>query len=871
MEGLQRQVELLHAALQPLNLWHSKRRHQQLPDPPDEVLSELQLALARATALAHWATAVQREQTPQPLPRSDGDAESLQSRASAQQQTLRSVAELLKVSVAELRRWNPQLPSALREEEVLPPDTFLKVRPAPSSVSPPRLSSTSASRTRLVVGATGPSEAALSDSASVTRSTSARTQGSDAGHGDGVAARQYNSAAHSSQNSFANRAAGAGVFGSAVGSGVFLHSSEGGASQGRYSAWTVGSGRGASQSPQVPELSMSNSGADAAPPCCAPAPVLMSMSVSPRSPPDGCELIDLREGVKKPSPSPENDATSSGKARRRHAAPKALSPSPPSSSLAPPSPPPGAATSPTAAVAGLEAKPLHDGFPQRGAIGGGSSIASVHGNCMRGHFHFSSSSTAGEVLAAFVVTPKARSSAKGTAASRGASAAVCQDRSQSSPTDGEGDRRGRETRSGGLATVAPAGTAPQAKGGARTLPLPSPTRQSSVSLSAVSPPSSLGDDGGSNSANSRTHAGGEKEGGEPGGAEARRRRRLSPSQQRQQSSTLSPSLATPSDSSCGSLMAKARRPASDAAACEAAVASCNVDSPSGFLTPIQHRGRPGPKHTAGTASSRTGCSDVGRSLLSTPFFSSGSCSGIEAETAETVESTQSDMEDYVEDEEEGTPSMRPPAMLGWQASSPPPNLNCYQQSGSVGACPSTSPLRCVVEPPPNLRQRVGGNKYAGMTASPVVQAAEEKTALAARLPPPPLPSASSHLQPPQQRLQGRGDIDGVVEEAGMAGEGDYDTLEGIAAAYNVTVLTIIEWNPYLKNYRPSEPLPPDLPIVLPMSDADEEGDDETSSSASGVHLQQQQQKAQSSLGNGTPTAHSLSATSGNSPSPLPPL
>ncbi|KAG5481992.1 hypothetical protein LSCM1_05705 [Leishmania martiniquensis] len=822
MEGLRRQVELLHAALQPLGVCRSGHRHEQPPTLPDEVASELQLALSRATALAHWAAAVQREQTLQPLPRSDGGAEGLQWCAPTQQQTLRSVAAALRVSVADILHWNPQLPPTLHEEDVLPPDTFLKVRPAPSSGSPLRPSAASASRTRPAVSATGPLEVAVSDSASVARSTSARTQGSDAGTGERVAYRRHNSSAACRQNSSANRAAGAGGSSGGVGSGVLPHSSEGGASQGRYSAWTVVSGRGASQSPRVQELSMSNSGADAAPPSCAPAPLLMSMSVSLPSAPDGCDLIDLREDVSKLSPSPKSDGTSSSKARRRRATAQALSPSPPAPSLAP-SHLRGAATSPSAAVAGLDATPSHDCFHRRDSVGSGDCAASARAIYARGHFRFPSSSLAGEVLGAPAVTPKSPSSISGTIATSGASNALSQSRLQSCTTDGDGDRRGEGHRTAGVATAASAVQRQQAKDRARALPLPSPTRQSSVSLSALSPPSSLGDEGWSSTANGRTRAGEEKEGGEGGGTDVQRLRRRSSSQQRQQASTLSPSLAAPSDSSAGSPVTKAQLPASAATVCRAAVASCNIDSPSRFRTPIQHRDCPGPQRTTGATRSHTSCSDADHSPLSSPLSSSESRSGAQPEAAE---SPLSDADGFMEDEEEDTPSMRPPAMLGRNACSPPPNLSRLRPRGSFGACRSTSPLSRVVEPPP-------------------------------------------------QYLRKRGDVASALDEAEMADGDDYDTLEGIAAAYNLTVLTIIEWNPYLKTYRPSEPLPPDLPIVLPMSDADEEGDEETSSSAGELYAQEREQRQlvepQFRLGNRTPGAYSPSVASDDSPMPLPPL
>lgn len=48
-------------------------------------------------------------------------------------------------------------------------------------------------------------------------------------------------------------------------------------------------------------------------------------------------------------------------------------------------------------------------------------------------------------------------------------------------------------------------------------------------------------------------------------------------------------------------------------------------------------------------------------------------------------------------------------------------------------------------------------------------------------------------------------------------EDEYDTIAGIAAAYSVSVEEMVKWNPYLAVYGVEDPLPPDLPIVLPMA------------------------------------------------------
>lgn len=375
-----------------------------------------------------------------------------------------------------------------------------------------------------------------------------------------------------------------------------------------------------------------------------------------------------------------------------------------------------------------------------------------------------------------------------------------------------------------------------------------------MSLSAVSPPSSLGADGRSNSAHSRMRAGGAEGEGELFGAEAPRHQWLSPMQHSQRALGLSPSLAAPSETSSCSSMAKKQRPPSTATASKTAVNSGDIHSPSDFLTPIQPRGRHGPQRTAGKAFSSTGRSDMEGSPVSASCSSPGGHSGIEAEA---TESPRSDAEDSMEDEEERTPSMRPPAMLGRHVSSPPPNLSRPQQSACTGARLSTAPPRLftapprrAVESPQQLRQKPGVE----METSPF----------------PPSLAAPSPLEPSQQRLQEWSELDDPLEGPQLAGGEDYDTLEGIAAAYNLTVSTIIEWNPYLKKYGSSEPLPPDLPIALPMSSEDEEDGEETNGLVREADSELLR-KPQPRHGNHTPGGYSPSGALDNSPTPLRPL
>ncbi|CCW71692.1 unnamed protein product [Phytomonas sp. Hart1] len=47
---------------------------------------------------------------------------------------------------------------------------------------------------------------------------------------------------------------------------------------------------------------------------------------------------------------------------------------------------------------------------------------------------------------------------------------------------------------------------------------------------------------------------------------------------------------------------------------------------------------------------------------------------------------------------------------------------------------------------------------------------------------------------------------------------EYDTVERIARHYGITVGEVLSWNPSLSDYRPDEPLPSSMPIVLFIPD-----------------------------------------------------
>ncbi|KAK7194091.1 LysM domain containing protein [Novymonas esmeraldas] len=817
MEGLRRQVELLHAALRPLHARHGSS--DSLLTLSEEVLSELHMALARATALAQWAATHpgERADTQQP-PRHTSASTRPSGSAAAVLQTLATVAETTKVAVADLRRWNPQLPTALRDDDALPPDTFLKFlpprRPSPTAsapasrlrpVSPASVLSTTeaaaaaAPAAAAAAAASDAPPAAASASASVAsaaapRSASSRAKASEAGHSSSsrsaAAAARHGSAASGSHSSRSRTAAGAGDVAGRVGSTAAPLSNDGGDSQGRYSTWTAGSGRGASHSPPVPEPSPPNSSAYAAPPTCAPVPVMRRQPISPRLPPSGDELVDLREGsaaASEPSPSPASVAESRPHRHRRHDSTPTTAPSAP--------PPPCPATTTAAAVA---TPPEADSAARRDSTGGGSGVATPRKIHTRGHSRSSSRSPATETRTASADAARPRKTV---------SVAATGTPSPSPSTD----------------------TAPRAAvDGGKARPLPSPGRDSSVSLSATSATSatSAASTVGEVGRSRRTRVGDDGAKAEAGAVlpavavhESRPLSPLPPPPLPQHRvATASPSLAAPSEDSSLSPVGP-RRPSPRVRAGAAAGA---VRVPGG---------------PAGSAAPPSRGVDDGSPRGASPSIATSSTPGRPLRNAAAVlsESPRSYTEDYTEEEdeeEERTPSARPPAMLSRHASSPPPTV-----AGRVGGATATA---AAAPSPLQPSRRRGAAPLPGPPALPVVTAAAD--AVLSESPPEEQPAAGGRAG---------------AAAAAADGDEDYDTLEGIATAYGLSVSTIVEWNPYLKKYAPREPLPPDLPIVLPMSDAEEEEEDEAGEDS----------RTPSRLSSRTPVAYSPSGASEGSPAP----
>ncbi|KAG5508778.1 hypothetical protein JKF63_05276 [Porcisia hertigi] len=844
MEGLQRQFDMLCAALQPLGVGHSCYHQDKALILPDEVVSELQVALARATVVAHWTTSVQREEPPLHC-LSGGSVEApLQGGSLDHRQTLSTVALLFKVSVADIRQWNPQLPSTLRDEDVLPPNTYLKVRPAPSSLPAPRLTPTPASPTGLVASSITLSGAAASDF------TSAKTPKVDAGRGDSVTVLRHHSTETTSPVNLANRPASASICcNRGLSSGGFPSGSDGVTSLARYSGRTGDSGRGTSHSPELSEPSMPSSCANVAPPGCSPVPVLMSIPVNPCYAPDGYNLIHSKERVMELSPSSEGGLRTSSKAHQGTTTPNSAQFLPAPFVTASP-PLSGLTTLPkTTAAATFEATQSREGSPLGDISGGGGDlIASARESGMRGQTRFSSYSPTDVALPTFSLILKERSSVQGTMVPPAASTGVSQEKLQLCLTNSVGGHGDLREYTAGPVAAAPPVQRQGTRGGSRALTLSSEAREISVSLSATSPLSSFGAEGCGSRVHSRARPEGEEGEVESDGTVAKLSQPLSPLQRRQHLFALSPSLAAPSDTSSCSPIAKRFRLASVATPTKVEATSADVESPSCSETPIPPRNRRGHEHTAGASFSSTGHS---RRNWRSKSRSLSSRSGCSATGAEAYRSSRSYTDDCMGDEDErSTPSTRPPAMLGCHVSSPPPNLSRCQPRNSAGSDAFCAPPRHTAELPPQLRHPPVDNRDAGHTA------------LVAPL----------YKDSPRSPLQDRSCVDDTLDKAELAGGGDYDTLEGIAAAYSLPVTTIVSWNPYLGEYRSNEPLPPGLPIVLPMSDEDEwDGEDEMDSVAREMAPEQEQQRPYSRLVSNATKSYSLHGSLENSPAPHPPL
>ncbi|KPA77872.1 hypothetical protein ABB37_06668 [Leptomonas pyrrhocoris] len=996
MEGLSTQLQLLHAALQSLDLNPST-----LEDGCDTV-SELQLTLARATALAQWAAVrqhppptikdgVKKEKSEggaraqKTAVQSNGNAPTLEAHGShttsAQRddETLLSVATALQVSMADLRTWNPQLPDSLKATDVLPPNTYLKVRragPNPSAGPPlllqrPSLLSKPHSATQPTPRLAAPSRSSARSSGGQSSEQHNLHPRSSSGIAPTAAAAvpapQSGSSVPSISAFISNaplaRSVNASLSSNWSGSGV-PRGSEGGSTS-RLSLWTGESGRGTSHSPPPPEPSMPEAQSSADPPTCAPVPIIMGvLEVFP--PPSSAGKTDEgRSGEfyvtgEEPSPSPERQgekAAATGEASEAPTTPTSLM-----SAAAPTATGTGVATAhePTSPLRLLPQQPLGEvinsgNAPLRtsaGASSSGTSIRSVH---TRGRSQSTSSS------------PLTRSAERHTVSTSQRSGAAAMPPSMTSPpksaalsphnvnlegsknhSDGTGKSRvkvnlfpspkARPDRTRLAADVfadAPkVGASVLHKAGEDEEALRRVVRDPSASLSTVSAATSPSDD--RSSSNARP-------------AESATPRQLANSP----ILVTSPSLEGPSStSSMSSLNTGARQekpiavyptPPSlpeSAKAATAAAAAVN------FSTPVQkqqQRRQPTPSSQCGAAAIAAEgplCSPIS----SSSYTSSSSGPNGKEEREEGNESGDNSSlqrspltsdSDFEEDSIEDTPSARIPAMLGRNGCSPPPTLSRARRANTSASCGSGgaaapavtkavpwAPAKTVSSPSPlpeytpkvqrsaaaevdfsEKEEEPLTTQPSSRVAAPRPTPQEERAPSTPRMDrwgtgreseaqPTSSASVSQKFSHQRESVEEEGLVGEEEEEATAAShkrdnpghggekgaEEEYDTLAGIAAAYQLTVAIIVEWNPYLKKYHPGEPLPPDLPIVLPMSDNDEEGaegedGDEVRVDREEAHDEEELYSAadmRQLRHSGTPL-DTFTAVAGNSPAPIPPV
>jgi hypothetical protein len=999
MNGLSKQLQLLDAALQPLDL------HQATTEDSG-IVSELQVTLARATALARWAlisqqmqrstkdatadggdkenSCMQNETTGKTDVPHKGETTAVPQSAPAQRcdETLLSVATTLAVPVAELRRWNPQLPQTLRETDVLPPNTYLKVRQSAPSFSTgtlqrqqerlPSVSLKSPAATQTVPRLAAPSSATASSRSAVRSSSGRGSEQPNQPHITGsVSAPQTRPSVTSVSSNSTTASTTAANPPTTVNVNASVNSNLSG-SVGRLSLWAGESGRGASRSPQVPEPSMPGAYAGNEPPTCAPVPVMLGMVevLSPPSAaasqqrPSSCQLNapDNKEAEEAAaSPSPERQLPEEGEAgtSAHHPQPPPLAPPMPELSTSPS--PASAAVSSTEATDG-EALHALPGVPQqlqqpdvensagrsprRASMGASSSGTSAREIRTRGRSQsLSNSPTARSTeRQSLVSTPRqqnrpanatlsSKSAAVSASVPDAASASSMRVSNTISVTSAAANLDSALDERAGRRRLAPDALVDASEDSASSahrevegeVAVKRAPREPSVSLSAVSVATSTGDerDGSAPRADERNtpHAPLHRANSPvfvtspsleaPSSASSVSSANMSgrPPQQQQQQQRSSPYPNIPS-------LAESAKAAAAAAAVAATTSTTHPEAQPaepptrpGFSTPIQQQQqrqrRPPQASSQGTVAVAV---NLAAARLPAATAQDPSCSPVSPSSCTSStrgsekeeESEQDDVDATAtssgggldHNEVEDTPSTRIPAVLGRHVCNPPPTLSRTRSLSATATSATTSsgngadavaktkarePVAVPPATPPSpLSRRVAAvatesTAAAGSSPEKAEEPAQHSPSKAAVSPFQRIESPRQHTSPSGGRVEeivtrsndeaqspkllhheasqeatsaadgadgiasGAVVVDGDTEQAdryddeeprGSEDEDEYDTLEGIAAAYKLTVATIVEWNPYLKKYRPSEPLPPDLPIVLPMSDNDEEAGEE---------------------------------------------
>ncbi|CAD2212708.1 hypothetical protein ADEAN_000012000 [Angomonas deanei] len=231
--------------------------------------------------------------------------------------------------------------------------------------------------------------------------------------------------------------------------------------------------------------------------------------------------------------------------------------------------------------------------------------------------------------------------------------------------------------------------------------------------------------------------------------------------------------------------------------------------------------------------------------VSSPASAVKSVTEREITPPEQVKSSQISLE-----VEEPTPSSDVPPSIGKFASAPPPtlsrrgtppqpykertltpNLNpnsniklrhlMQPKSSPRGSPLASAPQPEVVSP---VSEREDSSPKSVPIDLPVGAVASTSPPSAARSPPREqrVPSEDTvseatvnEVSPPSENSLKRAEPDFESEEETDEGE-EFDTIQGICETYSVKIDDVLSFNPFLKEYKIDEPLPPDLPIVLPL-------------------------------------------------------
>lgn len=832
MKGLEYQISQLYTAVGGIDIHHLL---------PVEIVSDLQLSIARATALARNAATLQQLErlAETPLPqcridkssidagqsqRKDGDTTAtapspssptpppvLKPSAALQQElnrqeTLQSVAALLSVSVDRLREWNHQALVHLRDDDVLPPDIFLKVcgksstgtAPPPGQLQPNSCGCRCASSTDRASASTqttllkmqfAPPPPPLTTFHGVARATK-RSPPSWVANTSGGAAADAESAIpmFSPPSSDLGRGSGGYLL---VNPHEMMTRSPGELSS-RAESWR-GSVASQRAEPLVP-----GSATPSLPPTCAPLPLV--------------------------APLVESSAAFDGEpAIRSESVASSLPPSPHAPSTAP-----AAAALTQRSTCQLQAKGDHD--KERRDLGshGKEQYLSLHGlglepppllQHQQNGMGVSTSRSSSRLTPSSAMQGEEEEEAE-VERDGGGLLSLSLDGQPSTQRDSistNGQRGGHSPREVGQDGAAAQGfrgdtTIPQ-RSDSSPPPSPPPMRYSTLSKMALHPSGAAALDSSTTSAMLMA----------PGAPPVECSATANP--------TAAPTTSTGLEVRQPELAAALRHPIRTSSV---SLSTVSAQSSEGLRSVVLSPSQPSPL----TAERQT----TVEAKEATPTFSeyeekrrADRCSAarvaafnglyVSAEATGTTCSTperEVGVAMEVEEEEEPTPSAHVPATLREYVCDPPPSL-----SGVRGAAALPSHSRLASLSPRTSKPLASRSQT---PSKPPLAPGKEGSVS----PPSGCRSADVDRATPPSFTRQVSDRDREAEEVTPMEEAvlsdddrcsdDYDTLAGIASSYNVSVEVIKKWNSYLAAYHPDEPLPPDLPITLPMPSSDEEAE-----------------------------------------------